>query len=557
METSLNESLNYVKLIESLNAKNDSNEFNDSITFYKDQDWSLLVDDNGLVNDDDFDFFDESPKTSITTQQTPITPYTPITPSTLTYSFIDNTLDEFKFQLNDDRVPNNYKHLNFNKSLKLFNYGGYNGKYSIYNDDDNKFSNNTFGSFSYPPQWYNSISKPHLESKKRSSSRNSKDSDVNFIKNKRKRRSPSLSSSSSDIEMEDLNICDDSTDDEYYELDFKSSFPPTPLTNHSQQSRNLDSEHNDNIRLTINDCKILTDIKLPYRDVVVNSRQKADSDYFKKCLSIPKFSLGFDDDKVIQTSPIGIEYWDKAGFMPFGGRKKITLIIKSDENLGNFSEILKQSYLNFNLGTLSIITNIKDDDIIKIKNDDENIIIINTFNESLSDSLIKSKHYNNVFNAKYLVITMEDINDIMKSNKLLNRLLIKLYEMIDIKICRYLGNKPQQQSFYSPAFVISRSQNGKHNIKLNGDDNYHPLNHFRNLHITYHYNQLNKELIIVIIDEFGHFFDVRIETLSHDSNSIVIETVINFSKIYERKTSIKWFKRIIKVGEMSVDECKC
>lgn len=540
MQSALDESLAYVEKLQSLSVKNDSSAQPDSVPFYKasnddeDQDWSMLVDDNGMINDDDFDFFDESPKTA-TTQQTPITPFTPATP-TVHYSFVDHSLDDFRLQPTNGIIPNGYQQLAFNRSIRLFNYSNV-GKYAV--------EEGMHSAASYPPLWYESLSRPHLEKRKKEA----KESRRKFTK-----RNRSASPSSTEEDFDDGPVFHSS--DEDFDIDTSQTVAPTPVTLQSNGSRGsevvFESDTNGfsiETKLTLSECRWSTFENLPVHKYIPRDASSKD-------LITPKLALGYDD-QVIHTVPAGVSYWEKAGFAPFGGRKDIMIVLSINTStemdtklLHEFSETFCDIYNLCNLGRTRLI------DADKFKKDDipqdfhiVRLDIANTFQRSVHLSHATQAA---LANEVYQVLDEENLKDIVKSRDYARSIAIRTYEKISLPVQRWTSNNHRRNdsvaSFEFPAFTVARNTVPQEQIKIS-DDKSSAFNNARKLHIAYHC--FDDSVLVVAVDEYAHFSDVQIVKRSERTTT---ETIDSYLKTFQLQASINWSVRVITSTHISDDE---
>ncbi|TIB13961.1 hypothetical protein E3P92_00713 [Wallemia ichthyophaga] len=546
MQSALEESLKYVEKLQSLSVKQEVAEQPDSVPFYKasnkddeDQDWSMLVDDNGMINDDDFDFFDESPKTA-TTQQTPITPFTPATP-TLNYSFIDHSLDNFSLQPTNSVIPNGFQRLAFNRPTRLVNYSNH-GKYAV--------EEGMLPAASFPPLWYESLSRPHLEKR----NKEKKDTRRKLIK-----RNPSASPSSTEEEFDDEPVYNSS--DEEFQFD-TNQFPSLPLKLHSNGSRGTrDSRGSDMVfesntneysieaRLAISECRWSTLENLPARKYIPG-------DVSSKDLIPPKFALGYDD-QVIHTAPVGISYWEKAGFAPFGGRKDIMIALSTNTSteidtklLHEFSQAFCDIYAFCNLGRTRIIDSEKlRKEIVPTGFYVVRLDIARNFQSSLHLSRATQAA---LADEVYQVLDEEKIKDIIKSRDCARSFAIRIYEKISLPVQKWTsGNHESNEiavNFEFPAFTVARNVIPQEQIDIT-DDKSSAFNNARKLHIAYHC--FEDTVLVAAIDEYAHFSDVQILRRSERTMG---ETIYSYWKTFELQSSIKWSLRLVTSPDISSDE---
>lgn len=535
MQSALEESIKYVQKVQSLTI-NDENKA-ESVPFYKaanedDQDWSMLVDDNAIVNDDDFDFFDESPKTA-TTQQTPITPFTPATPS-IHYSFVDHTLEEFQMQPTNGVIPNGYQQLAFNRAISLVNYSA-NGKYAVEEGVQSRAS--------YPPHWYESLSRPHLTRRKKKEKEKEKDSRMTFTKVIHDRSA--TPSSSSDYEIDEDAFIHSSDDD--FDIDTNLSVPPTPMTLHSNGSRLSEGAPEVVIQLSAEDRVILSDISWSSAPKGYNIKY-APQDITSQYLTQPKLALGYDS-QVIHTLSHGLQYWEKAGFAPFGGKKNIAVSIEGQRTalweafLGTFCDM----YTLCNFGNVRFLNG-------QTALSDEHTVVFEITDVDFSTHLPRARQADQEGHT-FQLLSSQETREVISSRDAARGLAIQIYDRIKLVVqkwapkSKHLHQPVEAQSFDFPAFVIARSGMSRDQIAIAAGIA-SAFNYHRKLHIAYIHLSLNK-LLIVSIDEYSHFHDVQlVDKVGRTSK----QTVLEYFKAFELESSIKWSVRVITLSDIPNDE---
>ncbi|TIC14759.1 hypothetical protein E3Q14_00707 [Wallemia mellicola] len=533
MQSALEESIKYVQKVQSLTINNESKA--ESVPFYKatnedDQDWSMLVDDNAIVNDDDFDFFDESPKTA-TTQQTPITPFTPATPS-IHYSFVDHTLEEFQMQPTNGVIPNGYQQLAFNRAISLVNYSA-NGKYAVEEGIQSRAS--------YPPHWYESLSRPHLTRRKKKEKE--KDSRMTFTKVIHDRSA--TPSSSSEYEIDEDAFINSSDDD--FDIDTNLSVPPTPMTLHSNGSRLSEGAPEIVIQLSDEDRVLLSNISWSSAPKGYNIKFTP-QDITSQYLTQPKLALGYDN-QVIHTLPHGMQYWEKAGFTPFGGKKNIAVSIEGQrtELREAFFDTFRDMYTICNFGNVSVLHR-------QATLPDEHTVVFEITDVDFSTHLPRARQASQEGHT-FQLLSSQEIQEVISSRDAARGLAIRIYDRIKLIVQKWapksqqLHQSVEAQSFDFPAFVIARNGISRDQIAIAAGIA-SAFNYHRKLHIAYIHLSSNR-LLIVSIDEYSHFHDVQlVDKVGRTSK----QTILEYFKVFELETSIRWSVRVITPSAIPNDD---
>ncbi|TIA89575.1 hypothetical protein E3P99_02022 [Wallemia hederae] len=569
MESALEQSLLYVEKLQSLSANKDVAAEPTDVAVYKashnevdkedkeDKDWSMLVDDNNnTINDDDFDFFDESPKTA-TTQQTPITPFTPATP-TVHYSFIDHSLDEYRLQPTNGIIPNGYQQLSFNRSIRLLNYSN-DGKYAV-----EEGMHPTAG---YPPLWYQNLSRPHLEKRRvdkegkedKDDKKGMKDSRRSFIK----RRTPSPPSS--DEELDDGPVVH-SSDDEF-EIEASQTLAPTPITLQSNGSRGSDMQLDSDTKGLSMETR-LTLSQSRWTPLIFNSG----SEYMSggtsaKELIPPKLAVGYDD-QVMHTAPIGIGYWEKAGFGAFGGRKDIAVVLSCAADadrrvVHECTKVLCDMYTLCNLGRTQVL----DGDAFASEqvHDGHHVVKLQMTKTVEPSTHLLHANQAALANEVYLALDQANLNEVLKSRNNARALAFRIYEKILLPVQKHSSRSVSDDTndittnsittthnttsmFEFPAFTIARNVIPREQISI-GDDKASGFNNGRMLHIAYQRHE--DDVLLTAVDEYAHFSDARVVSMRDQSLKQVVEGYI---EVFRLQSSVNWSVRVVTSSEASPED---
>ena len=512
----------------------------------------MLVDDNNnTINDDDFDFFDESPKTA-TTQQTPITPFTPATP-TVHYSFIDHSLDEYRLQPTNGIIPNGYQQLSFNRSIRLLNYSN-DGKYAV-----EEGMHPTVG---YPPLWYQNLSRPHLEKRRvdnqgkegKQGKKGMKDSRRCFIK----RRTPSPPSS--DEEVDDGPVVH-SSDDEF-EIEASQALAPTPIALQSNGSRGSDVQLDSDTRGLSMETR-LTLSQSRWTPLVFNSANEyVSGGTSTKDLIPPKLAVGYDD-QVMHTAPIGIGYWEKAGFGAFGGRKDIAVVLSytadTDRRLVHeCTKVLCDIYTLCNLGRTQVL----DGDAFESEQvlNGHHVVKMQFTKTIESSAHLLLANQAALANEAYLALDHANLNEVLKSRSNARALAFRIYEKIMLPVQKHSSRSISDDTnditntttttsmFEFPAFTIARNVIPREQISI-GDDKASGFNNGRMLHIAYHRHE--DDVLLTAVDEYAHFSDARVVKMREQTLRKVIE---DYVEVFRLQSSVSWSVRIATSSEASPED---